>query len=71
MNKNKVVNDEIFYCLFIILLIYAFIVFELIICVFDYFIYGQFTGDFIQAAIASIIVSVIAMVIHLIFCMKK
>lgn len=44
---------------------------ELIIGVFDYFIYGQFTGDFIQATIASIIVSVIAMVIHLIFGMKK
>ena len=49
----------------------CFIVFELIIGVFDYFIYGQFTGDFIQATIASIIVSVIAMVIHLIFGMKK
>ncbi len=44
---------------------------ELIIGVFDYFIYGQFTGDFIQATIASIIVSVIAMVIHLIFGMKE
>jgi hypothetical protein len=45
--------------------------FELILGLFDYFIYGQFTGDFIQAAIASIIVSVIAMVIHLIFGVKK
>ncbi|MGP1519441.1 MAG: hypothetical protein ACTTIY_06910 [Haemophilus parainfluenzae] len=68
MNKNKVVNDEIFYLLSCLL---CFIVFELIIGVFDYFIYGQFTGDFIQATIASIIVSVIAMVIHLIFGMKK
>ncbi len=58
----------IFYLLSCLL---CFIVFELIIGVFDYFIYGQFTGDFIQAAIASIIVSVIAMVIHLIFGMKK
>ena len=49
----------------------CFIIFELILGVFDYFIYGQFTGDFIQAAIASIIVSVIAMVIHLIFGVKK
>jgi len=49
----------------------CFIIFELILGVFDYFIYGQFTEDFIQAAIASIIVSVIAMVIHLIFDMKK
>ena len=49
----------------------CFIVFELIIGVFDYFIYGQFTWDFIQAVIASIIVSVIAMIIHLIFGMKK
>ena len=49
----------------------CFIIFELILGVFDYFIYGQFTEDFIQAAIASIIVSVIAMVIHLIFGMKK
>ena len=49
----------------------CFIFFELIIGVFDYFIYGHFTGDFIQATIASIIVSVIAMVIHLIFGMKK
>ena len=49
----------------------CFIVFELILGMFDYFIYGQFTEDFIQAAIASIIVSVIAMVIHLIFDMKK
>ena len=38
----------------------CFIIFELIVGVFDYFIYGQFTGDFIQA-----------MVIHLIFGMKK
>lgn len=49
----------------------CFIVFELIIGVFDYFIYGRFTGDFIQAVIVSIIVSVIAMLIHLIFGMKK
>lgn len=63
-------NYEIFYCLFVFLLI-MFYFFELIIGVFDYFIYGQFTGDFIQATIASIIVSVIAMVIHLIFGMKK
>ncbi len=49
----------------------CFIVFELITGLFNYFIYRQFTGDFIQAAIASIIVSVIAMVIHLIFGMKK
>ena len=49
----------------------CFIIFELIIGVFDYFIYGQFIGDFIQATIASIIVSFIAMVIHLIFGMKK
>ena len=49
----------------------CFIIFELIIGVFDYFIYGQFPGDFIQATIASIIVSFIAMVIHLIFGMKK
>lgn len=49
----------------------CFIVFELIIGVFDYFIYGQFTGGVIQAAIVSIIVSVIAMLIHLIFGMKK
>jgi len=44
----------------------CFMVFELIIGVFDYFIYGQFTGDFIQATILSIIVSVIAILIHLI-----
>ena len=69
MNKNKVMNNEIFYYLFSCLL--CFIVFELIIGVFDYFIYGQFTGDFIQAAIVSIIVSVIAMLIHLIFGIKK
>ena len=43
----------IFYLLSCLL---CFIVFELIIDVFDYFIYGQFTGDFIQATIASIIV---------------
>ena len=49
----------------------CFIIFELILGLFDYFIYGQFTGYFIQAAIASIIVSVIAMVIHLIFGVKK
>lgn len=49
----------------------CFIVFELIIGVFDYFIYGQFTGNSIQAEIASIIVSVIAMIIHFIFGMKK
>ena len=49
----------------------CFMAFELILGLFDYFIYGQFTGDFIQAAIASIIVSVIAMVIHLIFGVKK
>ena len=49
----------------------CFIVFELILGVLDYFIYGLFTGDFIRTAIASIIVSVIAMVIHLIFGMKK
>ena len=49
----------------------CFIIFEFIIGVFDYFVYGGFTGDFIQAVIASIIVSVIAMVIHLIFGMKK
>ena len=55
----------LFSCLF------CFIVFELILGMFDYFIYGQFTGDLIQAVIASIIVSVIAMVIHLIFGMKK
>ena len=69
MNKNKVMNNEIFYYLFSCLL--CFLVFELIIGVFDYFIYGQFTGDFIQAAIVSIIVSVIAMLIHLIFGIKK
>ena len=50
---------------------YVLLFFELILGVLDYFIYGLFTGDFIRTAIASIIVSVIAMVIHLIFGMKK
>ena len=60
-----------YFIVYLLSCLLCFIVFELIIGVFDYFIYGQFTGDFIQATIESIIVSVIAMVIHLIFGMKK
>ena len=60
-----------YFIVYLLSCLLCFIVFELIIGVFDYLVYGQFTGDFIQATIASIIVSVIAMVIHLIFGMKK
>lgn len=60
-----------YFIVYLLSCLLCFIVFELIIGMFDYLVYGQFTGDFIQAAIASIIVSVIAMVIHLIFGMKK